>query len=52
MHLDEPFYVEFGYFVWKFVRGDENGWPGLGYSYSGFVPSRIRSPSGRRERSG
>ena len=38
LHLDEPFYEEFGYFVWHFVRGDENGWPGLGYSYSGFVP--------------
>jgi peptide/nickel transport system permease protein len=38
LHLDEPFYKEFGYFVWHFVRGDENGWPGLGYSYGGFVP--------------
>jgi peptide/nickel transport system permease protein len=38
LHLDKPFYQEFGYFVWHFVRGDENGWPGLGYSYSGFVP--------------
>jgi peptide/nickel transport system permease protein len=38
LHLDEPFYVEFGYFVKNFVTGDENGWPGLGYSYSGLVP--------------
>ena len=38
LHLDEPFYKEFGYFVWNFVRGDEYGWPGLGYSYGGFVP--------------
>ena len=38
LNLDKPFYKEFGYFVWHFVRGDENGWPGLGYSYSGFVP--------------
>jgi peptide/nickel transport system permease protein len=38
MHLDQPFYVEFGYFVKNFVTGDENGWPGLGYSYAGFVP--------------
>ncbi len=38
LHLDEPFYKEFGYFAWRFTRGDENGWPGLGYSYSGFVP--------------
>jgi peptide/nickel transport system permease protein len=38
LHLDEPFYEEFGYFVWHFVRGDEHGWPGLGYSYTSFVP--------------
>jgi peptide/nickel transport system permease protein len=38
LNLDEPFYKEFGYFAWNFVKGDENGWPGLGYSYSGFVP--------------
>jgi peptide/nickel transport system permease protein len=38
LHIDKPFYEEFGYFVWHFARGDENGWPGLGYSYSGFVP--------------
>ena len=38
LHLDKPFYEEFGYFVWGFARGDENGWPGLGYSYSGYVP--------------
>jgi peptide/nickel transport system permease protein len=38
LHLDQPFYVEFGYFVKNFAVGDENGWPGLGYSYSGFVP--------------
>ena len=37
MHLDQPFYVEFGYFVKNFVAGDENGWPGLGYSYLGYV---------------
>ena len=38
LNLDKPFYEEFGYFVWHFVRGDENGWPGLGYSYSTYVP--------------
>jgi peptide/nickel transport system permease protein len=38
LHLDQPFYVEFGYFVKNFVAGDENGWPGLGYSYNGLVP--------------
>jgi peptide/nickel transport system permease protein len=37
LHLDKPFYVEFGYFVKNFVTGDENGWPGLGYSYGNFV---------------
>ena len=31
-------YVTFGYFVKSFVTGDEHGWPGLGYSYAGFVP--------------
>jgi peptide/nickel transport system permease protein len=40
LHLDKPFYVEFGYFVKDFVVGDENGWPGLGYSYGNFVPVR------------
>src|SRR5215470_2093985 len=38
LHLDDPWYVEFGYFVKNFVAGDENGWPGLGYSYKGYVP--------------
>jgi peptide/nickel transport system permease protein len=38
LHLDQPFYVEFGYFVKNFATGDENGWPGLGYSYNGLVP--------------
>jgi peptide/nickel transport system permease protein len=40
LHLDDPFYVEFGYFVGRFVKGDEHGWPGLGYSYSNYVPVR------------
>ena len=40
LHLDKPFYVEFGYFVKNFVAGDENGWPGLGYSYGNFVSVR------------
>jgi peptide/nickel transport system permease protein len=38
LHLDKPWYVEFGYFAKNFFAGDENGWPGLGYSYSGLVP--------------
>jgi peptide/nickel transport system permease protein len=40
LHLDKPFYVEFGYFVKNFIAGDENGWPGLGYSYGNYVPVR------------
>ena len=53
LHLDQPFYEEFGYFVWHFVRGDENGWPGLGYSYGSYVLGQgSRSSSGRRGRSG
>jgi peptide/nickel transport system permease protein len=37
LHLDKPFYEEFGYFVETFVAGDANGWPGLGYSYGNYV---------------
>src|SRR6478609_686333 len=37
LHLDKPWYVEFGYFVKTFVSGDEFGWPGLGYSYGNYV---------------
>src|SRR2546425_12510312 len=40
LHLDKPFYVEFGYFVKNFATGDKNGWPGLGYSYGNFVSVR------------
>jgi len=40
LHLDKPFYIEFGYFVKNFVSGDENGWPGLGYSYGNYVSVR------------
>jgi peptide/nickel transport system permease protein len=38
LHLDEPFYVVFGYFVKNAVTGDEHGWPGLGYSYTTRTP--------------
>ena len=31
--LDQPWYEQFGKFVYTFARGDEYGWPGLGYSY-------------------
>jgi peptide/nickel transport system permease protein len=43
LHLDKPFYQEFGYFVKTFATGDEYGWPGLGYSYNSFqsVKSQI-----------
>jgi peptide/nickel transport system permease protein len=40
LHLDKPFYVEFGYFVKNFVSGDQYGWPGLGYSYASFASVR------------
>ena len=40
LHLDRPFYIEYGYFVKNFVAGDENGWPGLGYSYGNYVSVR------------
>jgi peptide/nickel transport system permease protein len=40
LHLNKPFYVEYYYFVKTFVTGDENGWPGLGYSYGNFVSVR------------
>jgi peptide/nickel transport system permease protein len=40
MHLDKPFYVEFGYFVKSFLTGDRDGWPGLGYSYANYLPVR------------
>ena len=38
LHLDKPFYIEFGYFVKNFFTGDASGWPGLGYSYEGSIP--------------
>jgi len=49
LHLDKPFYVEFGYFVKTFVTGDQYGWPGLGYSYGNFqsVRSQITSRAPR-----
>jgi peptide/nickel transport system permease protein len=40
LHLDKPFYIEFGYFAKNFFLGDENGWPGLGYSYGNYVSVR------------
>ena len=48
LHLNKPFYEEYFYFVKTFVTGDENGWPGLGYSYGNFVSVRseiiLRAP--------
>jgi peptide/nickel transport system permease protein len=35
--LDEPWYEQYGIFVKNLFTGDENGWPGLGYSYTGDV---------------
>ncbi|HUY71079.1 MAG TPA: ABC transporter permease [Gaiellaceae bacterium] len=40
LHLNKPFYTEFGYFVKTFVTGDQDGWPGLGYSYGNYVSVR------------
>src|SRR4051812_4723317 len=37
LHLDRPFYVEFGYYAKTFATGDEYGWPGLGYSYNSYA---------------
>jgi peptide/nickel transport system permease protein len=37
LHLNKPWYVEFGYFVKTLVTGDDQGWPGLGYSYGNYV---------------
>jgi peptide/nickel transport system permease protein len=35
LHLDKPWYIEFGYFVKTFATGDQYGWPGLGYTFAG-----------------
>ena len=35
--LDEPWYSQYALFVKNFVTGDEYGWPGLGYSFTGNV---------------
>jgi peptide/nickel transport system permease protein len=40
LHLNKPFYLEYFYFAKNFVTGDENGWPGLGYSYGNYVSVR------------
>jgi peptide/nickel transport system permease protein len=40
LHLNKPWYIEFGHFAKTFVTGDEDGWPGLGYSYGNYVSVR------------
>ena len=47
--LDEPWYQQYGIFVKNLFIGDENGWPGLGYSYTGDVSvlSEIRERAPR-----
>src|SRR5262245_25946119 len=35
--LDEPWWRQYAIFVKNFVTGDEYGWPGLGYSFTGNV---------------
>jgi peptide/nickel transport system permease protein len=37
LHLNKPWYEEYALFVKSFVTGDENGWPGLGYSYGNYI---------------
>ena len=32
--LDQPWYTQFGKFVYHFFAGDQFGWPGLGYTYA------------------
>jgi peptide/nickel transport system permease protein len=31
--LDKPLYQQYGQFVFRIVKGDEYGWPGLGFSF-------------------
>jgi peptide/nickel transport system permease protein len=31
--LDKPWYAQYGLFVGRLVKGDEYGWPGLGFSF-------------------
>jgi peptide/nickel transport system permease protein len=33
--LDQPWYVQFAKYIERFFRGDQYGWPGLGYTFSG-----------------
>jgi peptide/nickel transport system permease protein len=40
LHLNKPWYIQFGYFVKTLVTGDQDGWPGLGYSYGNYVSVR------------
>ncbi len=40
LHLNKPWYVEFGYFVKTLAVGDQDGWPGLGYSYGNYISVR------------
>jgi peptide/nickel transport system permease protein len=40
LHLNKPWYIEFGHFAKTFFTGDEDGWPGLGYSYGNLVSVR------------
>jgi peptide/nickel transport system permease protein len=40
LHLNKPWYEEFAYFTKDLFVGDQNGWPGLGYSYGNYVSVR------------
>jgi peptide/nickel transport system permease protein len=37
LHLSDPWWQQFATFASNFVKGDAEGWPGLGYSYAGGV---------------
>jgi peptide/nickel transport system permease protein len=38
--LDKPWYHQYGIFVKNLFKGDEWGWPGLGFSYDTRIPVR------------
>jgi len=52
LHLDKPWYIEFGYFVKNFAQGDENGWPGSATRTATTSRCAARSSIARRARSG
>jgi peptide/nickel transport system permease protein len=41
--LDLPWYQQFGKFSWHFFAGDQYGWPGLGFTFSGGGTTSVKS---------